>query len=111
MTISRLDKPEWHAYFDHISKVLAGKSAEVELGALGISRQVEGEWLPLMGISYDPKSDIIQVALEGLDHPILQPREVLMDQTADHLNSVEVIDADDYRHIIRLRDPLMLPPP
>jgi hypothetical protein len=111
MALSKLEKPKWHAYFDNMSKVLEGKRVEIEVDALSIGSQIEAEWLPLLGITYDPKDDVVQVALEGLDHMIHKPRDVFVDQTAVDLSSVEVIDNDDFRHIIKLRDPLMLPPP
>jgi hypothetical protein len=111
MALSRLEKPKWHAYFDNMSKVLEGKRVEIEVDALAIGSQIEAEWLPLLGITYDLNDDIVEVALEGLDHMIHKPRDVFVDQTAVDLSSVEVIDNDDFRHIIKLRDPLMLPPP
>lgn len=111
MALSKLEKPKWHAYFDHMSKVLDGKRVEIEVDALAIGSQIEAEWLPLLGITYDPKDDVVEVALEGLDHMIHKPRDVFVDQIAVDLSSVEVIDNDDFRHIIKLRDPLMLPPP
>jgi hypothetical protein len=111
MALSKIEKPKWHAYFDNMSKVLGGKRVEIEVDALAIGSQIAAEWLPLLGITYDPKDDIIEVALEGLDHMIHKPRDVFVDQTAVDLSSVEVIDNDDFRHIIKLRDPLMLPPP
>lgn len=111
MAVSKLEKPSWRAYFDHMSKVLDGKRAEIEVDALSIGSQVEAKWLPLLGMTYDPKGDIFEVALEGLDHMIHKPRDVFVDQTAADLSSVEVIDDEGFRHIIKLRDPLMLPPP
>jgi hypothetical protein len=111
MALSKLEKPKWQAYFDNMSKILEGKRVEIEVDALAIGSQIEAEWLPLLGITYDPKDDIVEVALEGLDHMIHKPRDVFVDQTAVDLSSVEVIDNDDFRHIIKLRDPLMLPPP
>jgi len=111
MAISKLEKAAWHPYFDQVSKTLDGKRAEVEVASLTLGDQLEAEWLPLLGIVYDPKDDRIEVVLEGLDHMIRRPQEVYVDQEAVLLNSVEVIDADGTRQIIRLRDPLMLPAP
>jgi hypothetical protein len=111
MAISKLEKPKWHAYFDNMSKVLDGKRVEIEVDALSIGSQIEAEWLPLLGITYDPKNDLVEVALEGVDYMIRKPRDVFVDQTAVDLSSVEVIDNDDFRYIIKLRDPLMLPAP
>lgn len=112
MAVSKLEKPAWHPYFDHVSKLLGGtKRAEVEVAALNLGDQVEAEWLPLLGIVYDPKDDLIQVLLEDLDHVIYRPRQVFVDQEAVVLTSMEVIDESGVRHIVKLRDPLMLPPP
>jgi hypothetical protein len=111
MAITKLEKTAWRPYFDNMSKVLEGKRAEVELAALELGDQIEAEWLPLVGISYDPKDDLIDIALEGIDHMIRRPREVYVDQDAILLTSMEVIDADDVHQIVKLRDPLMLPPP
>jgi hypothetical protein len=110
MAISKLEKSAWRPYFDHISKLLGeGKRAEIEVASLKIGDQIEAEWVQLLGISYDPKDDLVEVLVEGLDHLIHKPREIFIDHIAVELTSMEVIDADDYRHIIKLRDPLMLP--
>lgn len=111
MTIRKLEKEKWHPYFDNMSKILTGMRAEIEVDSLKIGAQIEAEWLPLIGIVYDPKDDIIEVALEGMDHLIRRPREVYVDQEAVELHSMEVIDDDDYHQIIKLREPLMLPAP
>jgi Family of unknown function (DUF5335) len=39
--------------------------AEIEVASLALGDQVEAEWLPLLGIAYDPKDDLVQVALEA----------------------------------------------
>lgn len=108
--ISKLEKDVWHPYFDAMSKMLTGKRAEIEVESLQLGNQIAAEWLPLLGITYDPKSDIVEVVLEGLDHMIHHPREVYVDVEAGGLTSVEVIAEDDERQIINLRDPIMLPP-
>lgn len=110
MSILKLEKSAWHPYFDRVSKLAGGsKRAEVEIAALNLGDQIEAQWSPLNGIVYDPKSDLIEVVLEGLDHLIYKPREVFVDQEAVILRSLEVIDENGVRHIIKLRDPLMLP--
>ena len=111
MSISKIDKPNWHDYFNHMSKILIGKNTELDVDALEIGAQVQSDWAPLLGIVYDPHSDILAVMVEGLDHMIRRPQTVYVDMTGAALASMEVIDADQVRHIIKLRDPLMLPPP
>lgn len=102
-----IDKGNWQAYLDKVSKLLRGE-AEIEIDALSIGSQIEAEWLPLLGISYDKNDDAIDIILEGLDHRITHPTALYADQTADEIHSLEVLDSDDTRHIIRLRAPLML---
>jgi hypothetical protein len=107
----KLEKSIWPPYFDAMSKILSGKRAEIEVAALNLGDQVEAEWLPLIGITYDPKDDLIEVALEGVDHLIRKPREVWVEEDGLNLSGVEVVDGDGVRHILVLRDPMMLPAP
>jgi hypothetical protein len=94
---------------DYISKTLVGKRAEIEVASLQVGDQIEAEWLPFLGIAYDHKSDLVEVLLEGLDHLIRKPVDIYIDVGPVGLSSLEVVDADDNREIIKLRDPLMLP--
>jgi hypothetical protein len=111
MTISKVEKPAWHAYLDQVSKTLTGKRVEIEVDALNIGQQIEAKWLPLWGIVYDQKNDLIEVILDGLDHMITKPQELYVDHNLDNVTSFEVVDADNTRQIIKLHDPIMLPPP
>lgn len=112
MTIERLDKNAWHPYFDAVSRMLPGKQAEIDVNALDIGAQIEAEFAPLLGITYDHKSGLLEVILEGgLDHTIPGVREISIDHDGVNLNSVMVIGSDGRQQIIRLRDPVMLPPP
>jgi len=109
MGTRKLETASWQVYFDALSKKLHGESAEIEIAALSLGDQIQVEWLPLMGITYDPKSDVLEVLLEGLDHLIHKPREIFADEGPDGLHSLLVIDADGLRQIVRLRAPLLLP--
>jgi len=111
MAISKLEKSMWQSYLDQVSKALDNKRAEIKVQSLALGDQIEAEWLPLLGLTYDPKSDIVEVLLEGLDHLIHKPKEVYVDRDLSGLASLEVIDKDEVRQIVRLRDPLMLPAP
>ena len=109
MATVKLDRAAWQKTFDQMSKSqLVGKQVEIEVTGLNIGDQIEQEWIQLLGITYDPKSDVIEILVEGLDHLIPKPHEVWVDHGPTGLVSMEVIDADDVRQIIRLRDPLML---
>src|SRR5258707_5331017 len=107
----KLEKSQWRTYFDRMSKALAGKRAEIEVASLKLGDEIEAEWLPLIGITYDPKDDILEIALEGIDHLINKPREAWVEENGLGQSSLKVIDADDERQIVGLADPLMLPAP
>src|SRR5271166_356366 len=111
MAAQKIEKPEWQAFFDTLSKGLVGVRAEIEVASLALGDQIVAEWLPLLGITYDPKGDLLEIALDGLDHMIRKPREVYADSGNGALLSFEIIDADGVSQIILLRKPLMLAPP
>ena len=111
MTIRKLNKSEWRRYFDFVSRGIEGKRAEIEVASLSLGDQVEADWLPLLGIVNDPKDDVVEIALDGLDHMIRKPREIYIDDSAGELTSVEIVGAEGVRQIVHLREPLMLPPP
>ena len=111
MAIHKLDKSKWRTFFDGISKLLEGKQAEIEVASLALGDQIEAEWLPLLGLAYDPKDDLFDVTLDGVDHMIPKPREIYIDDVGGGLMSIEIVDAEGTRQIVKLRDPLMLPAP
>lgn len=111
MRTKKLEKAEWKAYFDRISKALGGRLAEIEVASLSLGHQVEANWLPLIGIAYDPKDDILEIALQELDHMIAKPREIAVEEAPNGLTSVEITDSDGIRQIVKLKSPLMLPAP
>jgi hypothetical protein len=111
MAVRKLEKSEWHGYFDRMSRGLLGARAEIKVASLKLGDQIQAEWAPVLGIVYDPKDDVLEMALEGLDHMIPKPREIYVDEGPLGLTSFEVVDANDVRHIVQLREPLMLPAP
>jgi hypothetical protein len=111
MTIRKLEKPEWRPFLDVVSELLEAKEAEIEVASLNLGDQVLAEWLPLRGITYDPRNDVVEVVLDEVDHMIHRPREIYLDNGAGALRSIEIVDADDVKQIVRLKDQLMLPAP
>ncbi len=111
MTVRKLEKREWHPFLENISRLLEGKRAEIEVASLRLGDQIEAEWLPLQGLAYDPKDDVVEVLLEGHDHLIHKPREIYIDAELPGMTSLEVVDAEGTKQIVKLKDPLMLPAP
>jgi hypothetical protein len=113
MPIRRLEKSAWNDYFGLVSKfVLVGKRAEVVVTSLSFGAQIEAEWVLLFGVVYDEKDDILEITLDGLDHLVRRPLEIHVDEGASSgVSGFAVLDDAGWRHIVRLRDPLMLPAP
>jgi Family of unknown function (DUF5335) len=101
---------EWRPFFDRMSKGLLGKRAEVEVASLDLGDQVIAEWVPMIGITYDSRDDLLDVALDRGSHLIRHPRQILVEEGPKGLASVAVVDEDGTHQVVRLKDPLMLPP-
>src|SRR4051812_1289562 len=109
MVTLKLEKAEWRPFFARMAKALVGKRAEIEIASLTLGHQIEAEWLPLLGITYEPKTDTLDIALDGLDHLIEHPHEIYVDASGMELRNIEIIDCEGVAQIVRLRDALMLP--
>ncbi|RMD71308.1 MAG: hypothetical protein D6819_02030 [Gammaproteobacteria bacterium] len=109
MALRKLEKSEWEAYFDNFSKDQSVKLGEVEVLAKSIGAQIEDEWMPIVGLAYDPKDDEFEVITEIFDHHIRHPREIWVDEDIDGLKTVEVVQEDGTKNVIELRRPPALP--
>jgi hypothetical protein len=106
-----IEKEDWASFLEWVTQGLSGRRAEIDVLALDIGAQVETRALPLLGLAYDRKDDLIEVALDGLDHLIRNPRELSVHEEENELVSIRVVDADDVTQIIKLTGPLNLPVP
>ena len=109
---AQIDRAQWAPFLDAVTKSLIGKQAEIEVVSLNLGDQIEAEWAPLIGITYDRKDDLLEIALEDLDHLIRSPRELFIDYAVgDVVAAIEIVDADGNRQIVKFKDPLALPAP
>ncbi len=111
MATRSLAKSQWETYFDQVAKHLKVSQAEIEVVGMNLGDQVEGEWVPFYGISYDPKDDVVEFVLEGVDHLVHHSEEVYIDEDIEGLRSIEVVGSDGIRHIAKLKEILKLPAP
>jgi hypothetical protein len=111
MAAEQIERSRWAPFFDDISKSLSGKQAEIEVASLDLGAQIEAEWAPLIGVTYDRKDDLIEIQLEGLDHLIRSPRDIFVDFGVGGMIAMAIDDSDGNRQIVRLKDPLALPAP
>jgi hypothetical protein len=111
MTTLNLDRSDWQQFFDGLSRLLEGKQADIHVESLSLGSQVAAQWIPLLGITYDPKDDLLEIALEGVDHMIQKPGQIFVEIGGDGIQNLEVVDQENVRQVVRLREPLMLPAP
>jgi hypothetical protein len=105
----RLRRGEWRAFCDRLSKSLRDEAAELEVVSLALGDRVEARWLPLYGIAYDARADTLEIALEGIDHLIAAPRDIVVEETPRGVVSVEITTADERQETLKLRKPVPLP--
>ena len=112
-TLRTVPPSEWRQFFDRLSKgLLPGKWAEIEVSSPDIGDQIVAEWIPMIGVTYDSKDDLLDVALDGTDHLVYHPKEIAVEESpSGGLLSIAVLTADGTRQIVRLKDPLELPAP
>jgi len=108
VTSRTIAKTEWRSFFDSLSKVLIGKRIEIEAASLDLGDQIVAEWVPLLGITYDPHDDAIQVALTSLNHVVRRPQEVYLQEGATGVEMIAVLAADGVKRVLRLKSPVML---
>ena len=112
MTNSRtIPQAEWRTFFDAMSTALEGKRVQIEAASLELGDQIVAEWLPLLGVTYDSRDDLFDVALGDLelDHLIRHPRQVLVQEGPSGVEMIAVVTEDGTKQLLRLQDPLMLP--
>jgi len=111
MAAEQIERARWAAYLDNLTRSLVGKQAEIEVAALDLGDQIQAHWAPLIGIAYDDKDDLIEIALEQLDHLIRSPRAIFVDHGVGGIVAIAIEDGEGRRQIVRLKDPLALPAP
>jgi hypothetical protein len=107
-----LPKQAWKPYFEAMSDVLIGKRAELEVATLDLGDQIVAERLPLLGITYDTKDDVVDVSLGGenqLNHLIRHPTQIEIVTGVDGVRSIAIMSRDGTVQVLRLTDPLLLP--
>jgi Family of unknown function (DUF5335) len=108
MPTRTLPRAEWRRYCDRMSKEIAGQSVELDVASLELGDRVEARWLPLLGVVFDARGDVLEIALDGIGHAIPSPREILLEETERGLVALEIVAADDSIETLRFREPLRL---
>ena len=108
--MAMVEKVKWQATANLLSRAIHGQAARLEVVSAALGDQAEVEWRPLRGITYDPKGDLFEIQLEGVDHLVRHPRLFAIQESAGQAQSVAVVDEAGTEHILQLREPIPLPP-
>jgi hypothetical protein len=109
--LTTIHRAEWKAFFDRLSDTLLGKWAEVEVASLGLGDQIVAEWVPMYGITYDSKDDLLDVAFDRFNHFIRHPQDIVVEEDTSGVISVAVVDREGEKQVVRLKQPLALSQP
>jgi len=111
MTTQQIPKDDWKRFLNNLSRhgELETRDAEIEVLGLHLGDQIAAEWVPLYGLSYDGRSDTLEVDLQDHMHRIQHPERLYAELQGTELASILAIDSEGLQHIIRLRTPLSLP--
>lgn len=103
-----LPRPQWKSFFDSVSHELTGKASDLEVASLELGDQRIAESVPLIGITYEPNDDVLDISLGALDHLVEHPKEIFVNEGANGIETIAVLAADGVRQILTLREPLRL---
>ncbi len=103
-----LDRSEWSGELIRLSRLMRGKDVMVEVAALNLGDQTEAEYVPLKGLSYDEKDDVVQLWVGEMDHLIRHPREIGVAMENDRLISIDIVDAEGGQHQVKPLEDVLL---
>ena len=110
------ERSSWPTYFDSVTASIEGMLVTVELMDEQLGDQTDIERLPVQAISYDPRDDVLEVAVGGrgtrypvvLRHFISNPTAISVEELEDRPSAILVTDPGGVRTLIRLFEPEML---
>ena len=108
-TTKRLTADGMEEYFDRFSKHFlnsASAGTDVEITSRELGDQVLAAGAHLIGITYDPDTQALEVELETGDHRAYRPKEVWAVEEPDgFIRAIEIVRDDDSSEIVRMRRP------
>lgn len=108
MHSKEISQTDWKAYFNKVTKSLANRAVSVEVTGFNVGDEILAEGIMLQGLSYDAKNHLMEVSSEKVHHLIHSPERIFVSYEGGNIDSVEIIDSDESRHIIRFLHPLAL---
>ena len=111
MLTREIPSHEWQNYFNEINHQLTVMTVDVEVTGADIGSQRGVTAVQLKGLSYDPRDDAFSILTGKMEHRILHPTEIFVEEDNRGLLSIQVIDGEGRQHLARFTRALPLPPP
>ncbi|MEU2231477.1 DUF5335 family protein [Streptomyces vietnamensis] len=96
------DRGRWVTALEELTEAQGGQLVSIEVLDMAIGHQYEAERLPFSYLTYDPKDDVVIVAVGGdsprypvvLRHMVRHPREIDVSTVGVPEPAVRVVDQD-----------------
>ncbi len=104
----RIPREQWASFFDRFTRAHLRderpEAATVEILSPDPGDQVEAEAARLLGVSYDPKSEALEVLLENVDHLVFHPKEIwVVEEDDGFLPAIGLVRDDGTKELLSLR--------
>jgi hypothetical protein len=112
-TTTELTAERWQEYFDSITPNIDGMLATIEVMSEELGDQLDVQQLPLQAIGYDPKDNMLEVAVGGrgvrypvvLRHFISDPQTISIEESSSlRPTAILVTDTGGVRTLIRVSE-------
>jgi hypothetical protein len=112
-----VERAQWQGFFDRLADEMVGQHVVVEVLDAEAGDQIEAEGMPFASSTYDPKDDVVEIAMGGatqrypqvLRHLINHPTAVDVTTTKGS-TVVRVESQDSGTSLVAFRPPPALPP-
>jgi hypothetical protein len=106
---TKVPRDKLEKYFDEFTKHFlrneSTNTADVELLAKDWGDQFEAEGAHLVGVTYDPKENALELTFEYGQHRTYHPAEVwtVEEETDGFVRAIELVHDDGTREVVRVR--------
>ena len=108
-----LPRSQWQARLEELTKQHEGHEVAIELLDKEFGDEFEVEMLPLASLEFDPKDDVVIVAVGGRDgrypavlrHMVDHPQRIVADTYGEGRLALDIVDGDGDHTIVTIHAP------
>ena len=102
MATKKLEPAQWGQYFDEFAKSLPDLRVAVSVMAGDLGVQPETEGASLIGVTYDPHDNALEIIMPNATHQIANPKEIYVQEEEGRLQAFEVIAEDGTKQLVEV---------